>query len=190
MCLRRFGMKLIKHVEVHYMSSPEWDGFAQHMFTRIFLFLMAWFAQYIFSCILCPCLHGRGLENTCWESFCVLTRQVQNLCARRHRSFFDYTSCDTFCVLVGMGLGWSTHIEVQFVSRFLELGLVKASWYAFCMLSGMGFIWSTYFEINSVSSHAWEFCEHMCCVFVLSGLGCFGWVWSTDVDMHILSSLA
>jgi len=63
------------HVEIHFVSLLARKGFCQHT------------SRYI----LCPRWHGRGLVNTCCDTFCVLAGMVVNLC------------WDKFCVVARMG---------------------------------------------------------------------------------------
>ena len=77
---------------------------------------------------------------------------------------------DAFCVLSGMGLLWSTHAEIHFVSslasdafvqymlrcilcsRWNEIGLVYTYWDKFCVLPAMGGVCSTQVGMHFVSS--------------------------------------
>ena len=68
-----------------------WDAFSV---------LLAWevFGQRMLICILCPSWHGRGLINTCY---------------------------DTFSVLAGVGGVCSTRVEMHFISLLAWEGFVK-----------------------------------------------------------------
>ena len=87
------------------------------------------------------------------------------------------------------------------------MGLIIACWDAFCFLAGMGCVWSTQVDMHFVCSLACDgFGQHMLsCILssrwhgrgfvntcwdtfcVLAGIG---WVWSTYVGMHFVSSLS
>ena len=79
--LAGMGCALSKRGEIHFLSSLEWDGFAQHMFRWFF----------------CPRWHGIVFVNICWDTICVLAGIVN-------------ISWDTFYVLAGIGWLRSTHV--------------------------------------------------------------------------------
>jgi hypothetical protein len=88
-------------------------------------------------CILCARWHGRGLPNQDEIHFVVWGCSKQGdmqfvfslawvglsghmlifiLCLLWHGRDLVYPSYDTFCVLAGIGLLWSTHVEMLLVS--------------------------------------------------------------------------
>ena len=111
--------------------------------------------------MLCSRSHGRCVVNTCWYAF---------------------------CVLAGMGLVWSKHVEMHLVSwlawddfdqcmlssylwsRWLCLSFVETSWDTFCVLAGICWVKKTHVEMN----------------FVLAGMG---WVWITHVEIRSMSCI-
>ena len=65
------GVFRSKMVEIHFVSSLEWEG--GHVEIH-FVFSLVWegIGQHTLRYILYACWHGRGLFNTCLDTFCVL----------------------------------------------------------------------------------------------------------------------
>ena len=85
--------------------------------------------------------------------------------------FFN-TGWGTFCVLAGMGSVWWTQVEMYFVFSISwdRFGYTRSD--VFCSLAVMGWFMYTQVEINHVF------------------LRCKGGVWSTQVEIHFMSSLS
>ena len=120
--------------------------------------LLAWFAQYILSCILCPHLHGRVLVNTGWHAFYVLAGIKRFRCPSCHGRGLVNIGWDIFCVLAGMGLIWSTQVEIFLCPR------------------SQGRVWSTLVDLNFLS------------LLALQGIGqhIVSWLASDGFGEHML----
>ena len=158
------------------------------------------------------------IKTTNWDASCVLPGMggIWSTYVEMHFMFllawvwFGHISWYSFSVLVGMCCVWSKFVEVLSCPRWHEIGLVNTCWYslylrwqgrslvntwdAICVVTGVGRSWSTLVEMLFVSSMAWEgFGQHMArCIFVLNIL-CSRWhmrVWSTNVEIHFMYSLA
>ena len=158
------------HVEIHFLTSLAWDGFG-HMFWSVLcsrmhgvrLFNSSWGTFCVIAAM-------RGVFfNTCWVAFSdlaglggVWSTQVEMhfvsvlawdgfgqhqlsyiLFPHWHGIGLVNTSWDPFCVLVGMGVVWSKHVDMHFLSSLAweESGQHKARyilgprWHEWCLVN-------------------------------------------------------
>ena len=207
-CILHFAFCVFStRVEIHFVSSLEWEGFGQNMLWRTFS----------------PCWHGR-VWSTYFEIHFVKSSAYEglvNICR------------DAFRVLVNMGWDYSTHVEILFMSslawetfdhnvlriilciRCNIMGLFYTSLDTFFVHADIGWYWSTHFELHLMTSlelvgfaqhvlarDGFDYRVEMQYVFSLPWVVSYqtswdtfcvhasiGWLWSTHVMMHLVTSL-
>ena len=169
------GLVCWTHVEI--LLFPRWHGKCLDN-TRWVYFVssLAWqeFGKHLYSCILYPCWHRRCLVNT--GPHC-------------HGRVLVNTSWDTFCVLACMARVCSTHVRMHF--------LFSMAWEGICphMLRYILFrrwhgrvlfysCWNAFFVLAVNRGVLFKTCWDIICV--LAGMG---GVWSTQIEIHFVSSL-
>ena len=163
---------------------------------------IAWMAcvwQQMLKCLLCFLWNERGLRYIlclCWPQ-----RTYETFIGL---AYMGLVRSHKFCVLLGMGLFWSTLVETHFVSTQAWEVSVNMSWGAFCFLDGMVNTWwfwqlilscglrvgigqpllRTFVDLAGMSGVRWT---HVEIDFVFSLAKRFS---ETHVVMHIVSSQA
>ena len=155
------GGVLSTQFEIHFESFLSLDEFSWQMLRSI---LCTGWHRWVWSthvwCIFCSLWDRRGLLNTCLDAYFVhLARDVWS-------TLLKYFKCTRWngmslfimlrCILCPCwhGRGWSTLVEVKFVSS-LE-SLYNTCWDAFWDLDSMGWVGSTLVEINFVFLPSWN----------------------------------
>ena len=139
LCLRRHGMNLVKscwdvfcvlagmgyvcstHVEMHFLSfagmGSFWQVFMCWQFEMHFKFFLEWYGIV---------QHWfRYILGICWHT----------------------THVEMHYMFAFLGVVWSTHVKIHFISKLLRGAFGHTSWNKFCVPAGMRWVWSTQVEL-------------------------------------------